>query len=217
MSARERRADRVRQRAAQIRVALGQEMKQARLGLDLSQRRVSASAGISQTLWSRIERGAAPSLRVDDLVAVCQPLGLDPSVKLYPAGRPLRDEAHLRLLERLHALLPHGVSWRTEVPIDRMGDQRAWDAFISFGSLRIGVEAETRLRDIQALERRIALKKRDGNVTRVVLLVAATRANRVLLRSLGSTIQGAFPVPGRLALDALAVARDPGGDALVLL
>jgi len=82
--------------------------------------------------------------------------------------------------------------------------------------MRIGVEAETRLRDIQALERRVALKKRDGNLTRVVLLVADTRANRALIRSLGSTVQGAFPVPGRVALDALAAGRDPGGDALIL-
>jgi hypothetical protein len=38
--------------------------------------------------------------------------------------------------------------------------------------LRIGVEAETRARDRQELQRRVALKRRDGGVDRVILLLA---------------------------------------------
>ena len=69
-------------------------------------------------------------------------------------------------------------------------DQRAWDAVITTvaqagdGRPRrclIGVEAETRLRDLQALQRRLALKRRDGGVDRVILLVADTRSNRAIL------------------------------------
>lgn len=40
------------------------------------------------------------------------------------------------------------------------------------------VEAETVVDDVQALERRLALKKRDGRAEIVVLLLADTRRNR---------------------------------------
>ena len=47
---------------------------------------------------------------------------------------------------------------------------------------RIGIEAETRARDGQELERRIATKQRDGAVAAVILLLADTRSNRQFLQ-----------------------------------
>lgn len=217
MATRERRSDRAKEISGRMRAAIGRELKETRTGLDLSQDQVSSAAGISQTYYGFIERGQVPGLDLETLVAICEPLGLEPSVKLYPSGRPLRDEAHVRLLERFRTLLHRRCVWRTEVPLDLVGDRRAWDALITIGAGRIGVEAETRIRDSQALERRVALKKRDGQVDRVILLVANTRSNRALIRGLGSALAGSFPVPGRVALDALAAGRDPGGDAIILL
>jgi hypothetical protein len=98
-----------------------------------------------------------------------------------------------------------------------VGDLRAWDAVVGAGDWRIAVEAEVRLRDIQAIERRVGLKQRDGSMGVVVLLVANTRHNRTVVRSLGSALAGSFPLPGRRSLELLAAGVNPGTNAVVLL
>ena len=70
--------------------------------------------------------------------------------------------------------------WQSEAPVVTVGDMRAWDVLLS-GPVVIGVDAETRLHDIQAIQRRTALKRRDGAVDRVLLVVADTRHNRRVL------------------------------------
>ena len=67
-------------------------------------------------------------------------------------------------------------------PLPFAGDLRAWDALIRGSGWRCGVEAETRPRDLQALERRLALKLRDGAVDMLVLLLLDSRYNRALVR-----------------------------------
>ena len=79
------------------------------------------------------------------------------------------------------------------------------------------VEAETRLRDWQALERRLALKLRDGSVDGLILLVWNTRGNQAALRALGSNVHTTFPVPGRRALELLGAGVNPGGSTLIVL
>jgi hypothetical protein len=78
------------------------------------------------------------------------------------------------------------------------------------------VEAETRLDDLQALERRVRIKQRDMGVRRVILLVADTRHNRAVLAAHPSLVED-FPISTRACLAALRDGRDPGGDAIVLL
>ena len=81
----------------------------------------------------------------------------------------------------------------------------------------IPVEAETRLYDSQALQRRLALKMRDGAAERLVLLVADTRSNRAALTGSGTGLTEMFPLPARAALAALRRRHDPGGSAIVVL
>jgi hypothetical protein len=78
------------------------------------------------------------------------------------------------------------------------------------------VEAETRLGDIQALERGIAGKQRDIQIERVVLLVADTRHNRHVIESVPE-LSRRFPIGTRACLAAFTRGRDPGGDCLVVL
>jgi hypothetical protein len=144
-------------------------------------------------------------------------IGMDLSARAYPSGGPLRDAAHAALLGRFRASLHPDLSWATEVPLPIAGDLRAWDAVVGGRGWRCGVEAETRPRDIQALERRVALKQRDGDVDHVVLLLLDSRSNRALLREHGDLLQERFPVPGRRALELLGAGRSPGGNTLVLL
>ena len=81
----------------------------------------------------------------------------------------------------------------------------------------IGVEAISRLRDVQAQVRPAQLKRADAHVRRLVLLVAATHANRRALGAIEPLLSSAFPVSTRSALRALGDGRDPGGDALILM
>ena len=79
------------------------------------------------------------------------------------------------------------------------------------------VDAETHVGDLQAVQRRVALKQRDGRVDCVILLLADTHHHRDLLAMAGAGLRAQFPVPHRLALRALREGRSPGGNALVLL
>lgn len=144
-------------------------------------------------------------------------VGLDLPLRTYPGAGAIRDEAHVRLLERLRARLGPGVGWRTEVPLPNPGDRRAWDAMVVASSDRIGTEAETRARDAQDLQRRLALKRRDGGVDHVILLLADTRHNRRFLREAGQGLRADLPVPGRLALQRLSAGESPRGSAIILL
>ena len=151
------------------------------------------------------------------LATIAAVLGLDLSAKLYPAENPLRDRGHMALLERLRARAHPSFTWRSEVPMGPAGDLRAWDAMLIGAGVRIGVEAETRMVDAQALARRLALKRRDGDVDHVILLVADTRGNRAVLRAFADALAADFPVPGARALAALTAGRDPEGSAIFLI
>jgi hypothetical protein len=68
---------------------------------------------------------------------------------------------------------------------------------------------------MQELQRRLALKKRDGQVDRLILVMPNSDWCRRLVRL--NDIEAMFPAPGRVALRALVEGRDPGGDAIVLV
>jgi len=97
------------------------------------------------------------------------------------------------------------------------GDLRAWDAALKNGRCEIGVDAETRLRDVQAVDRRIMLKLRDSGYDRAILLLSPTRANREALREHRQLLSANYPVTGRVALAALRAGRDPGGNAIIVV
>jgi len=194
-----------------------EELRRARTTAGLSQRDVARAVGLSHATVSRIERAASPETSLLVLARLASVLGLKPSLRFYPDGDPIRDVAHTRLLERLRARIHPALRWRTEVPLLIPGDLRAWDATILDPEFGIGVEAETRLRDLQAAARRTNLKQRDGQLDHVILLVADTRANRLALRLGATELAEAFPVSQRDCLRALRDGRDPRGSAIIVL
>jgi transcriptional regulator with XRE-family HTH domain len=215
MAAIQRAISQAEQRARQLITQLGREINVARVTRGLSQIAVARSAGLTQSQVSRIERGLYPSVRVEALARLATSVGLELSVRLYPAGQPLRDRAHVALLERFRRAVSSSWSWATEVPLPIPGDKRAWDRVLRGAGVVIGVEGETRPTDAQELARRLTLKKRDGGVDRLILVLADTHWCRRLIRL--NDLDGTFPVPGKVALKALAEGRDPGGDAIVLI
>jgi hypothetical protein len=157
---------------------------------------------------------------IEFLGAYCAVVGLDLAIRTYPAGDPIRDRAQLALLERLRGRLHPSLRWRTEAALPIEGDLRAWDAEIAGrhpAAWRARVEAETKIGDGQALERRLALKLRDDPDGHLILLLSDTRANRAALRLLRDGLNVLLPLDTRHILGALAAGRDPGGSGVVIL
>lgn len=217
MATRERRIDTADRNVDRILQAEGAEIREARLAAGLSQAELGRLAGMSAAQVSRIERGRLRNVSMRALGRLMSIVGLEISVRAYPGGPAVRDRAQLALLERLHARLGPGFTWRTEMPMPIRGDQRAWDAAIRGDGVLIGVDAEARIRDIQAIERRMALKTRDSGVDHCLLLAADTHANRAVVGAHRAALEVAFPVTARAMLAALGAGRDPGGSGLVLL
>lgn len=197
--------------------AIGDEFRDARLAAGLTQRRLGEIVDVSAAEISRIELGRSPHVAYETLATIAAALGLDLPLRAYPNGNPVRDAAQLALLARLWERLAAGLTHRIEVPIAVTRDQRAWDAVVVGPDWNCPVEAETRLRDVQALLRRVALKQRDAGVDRVILLVADSRHNRQVLRFNASEFGTAFPEPGRAALRALGAGDQPAGSAIIVL
>ncbi len=217
MAAHDKPADRGARRARAIRIQLGREVHEGRVDRGLSLAEAGGAVGISASQVSRIERGLVPNVSIATIVELLEVVGLELSARAYPGSGPIRDAAHLRLLDAFRNRLHRSVRWATEVPLPVPGDLRGWDAQISTSGWRYGVEAETAPRDAQALERRMQLKARDGQVDGVILLLPDTRAARLFLESAGSHLAPAFPVSGRRALELLGAGVDPGGGAIVVV
>lgn len=217
MAAIDRPADRGRRDGRRAIKELGEQLRLARVAAGLSQGDAGRACGVSYSKVGRIERDEDHGVSVVELAQLLAVVGLQLSARAYPHGSPSRDRAHGELLARLRKGLPAGIGWRTEVPLPNPGDLRAWDALVRLDGRRIGIEAETRPRDGQDLQRRLALKRRDGGVDHMILLLADTRSNRAFVREWAETFRADFPLDGRAALEALCAGRDPGGSAIILL
>lgn len=197
---------------------LGRELRMARVDHGLSQQSLAAAARTSRSQVGRIEDGQAARVSVLEIARLLAVVGLELSARAYPAGPPIRDAAHRALLDRFRAIVAPSVAWRFEVPVGHAGDPRAWDAVMLIGRAQIAVEAEMRPRDVQALQRRLASKRRDDpDLAGVVLLLASTRHNRALAKEYGDALRADFPLPTTALKAALADGRNPGGSGLILM
>ena len=113
-------------------------------------------------------------------------------------------------------LVADAFAWQTEALIGTTGDLRAWDVLLT-GPACVGVDAETRLYDIQAVQRRCKAKARDSGLDRIALLVADTRHNRRVLAEYASDLAAVFPLGDRPMRTALEAGRDPGASGIICL
>lgn len=217
MPSRERIVDRGTRRGTEMVRDLGRELRRARVEHGLSQDSVGHTVGLSDTEVGRIERGLIRTVSIVQLARLLSVVGLELGARAYPVGSPIRDRPQLLLLGRLRAEASDPIAWQAEVPIGPAGDLRAWDAVLSVSGERIGIEAETRLVDLQAVRRRIALKCRDSGIPKAILLLSSTRTNRAAVKAFESSIRDSFPLTGREALAALRDGRAPAGSAVILL
>lgn len=217
VAARQRPRDRALDEVARDLLRSGHEIRSARRSSGISIRAAAASVGLDPSTYGRLERGRLPHLRIDQLALAAASVGQRLSVRTFLVGEPVRDAGHLRLLARLRARLPVDVPLAFEVPLPIPGDLRAIDAWTSIDGRSVGFEAETRLGDLQALERRALLKRRDARLHRLVLVIADTRANREVLAVHRESMRSRFPLDTRAILTAFAEHRAPGADGIVIL
>jgi transcriptional regulator with XRE-family HTH domain len=217
MPARSSLLDDANRRWRRMELEIGDQLRTARHLLGLTQQQVANALGISQSDVSRRERGRAPRLTGQALARHAAAVGLKASIKLWPVGGGVRDEAQARYVARFLARV--GAAWKVllEAPIPIAGDLRAVDILLSAGPTRIAVEVITRLADLQAQVRAAQLKARDIKATRLVIVVAGTHANREALRAVRSTLVNSFELDARRVLNELAAGRDPGRDAIITL
>lgn len=219
MTSRESQAQQLQRRARDRVAAAVAEIRRARIAAGISQTVLGQAVDVSRARISRIELGIERQVSAELLVRMASVVGLDLVVRAYPGRDPDLDASQRRVLQRFANRLGQSWRWRNEVPLPIVGDQRAWDAVgvHAVTGRAVHVEAETRLGDVQALLRRLALKRRDGRLDRLVLLVADTRHNRDVMRAASAGFAGAFPAGSRRALGSLAMGVDPGADVVLLI
>jgi transcriptional regulator with XRE-family HTH domain len=212
---------RLRNLGLQRGMRLSRELRQAgldaRLNLGLTQSSVASILGMSRSKLARWERNEQPDPTIPDAAAWLGVLGVDLVLKTYPGGAPLRDSAHARLVNRFLELIPPTVARQLEAPIPIPRDLRAWDVLLTLDAARVGVTAETRLRDWQELLRRERRKARDTPVDHILLVLADTHSNRRAVEDAGAMLRTELPLDGRAIRPALRRGQDPGGSGLLFL
>jgi transcriptional regulator with XRE-family HTH domain len=203
-------------RSRQLRQRIADELTAARITAGLSIRAVALRLGIGKSRIERFERGEPATMTIDLASRYAAIVGHQLAAAVYPFGDPVRDRVQLELLERLRRRLHAAVRMRTEVTIPIAGDPRSADAVLDGHNWDALMEAETRLGDVQLVERRARGKQRDLGADRVILLVSDTRHNREVIR-LHPELRERFPIDTRTCLKRLAAGEDPGGDCLVIL
>jgi transcriptional regulator with XRE-family HTH domain len=198
-----------------------------RLVVELSEAR--KSAGLSQeSLASAIERSQSDLSRLERLVDVdrvsfveiaeaASLLGLELSAGLHLVGDPIRDKGHQALIKRFRALLSSAFRVFAEALLPGAGDRRSWDLLLRLTDQVIGVEVETRIRDMQALVRRMHQRERDGGADEILLVLAATKTNRMLLSELVTALGPNFATSPRVILRALRNGERLPGSGVILL
>lgn len=197
--------------------ALVDEVRAARLMAGLTQAAVAAALGVSGERVARVELRRVRSVGIDYLFSHAAAVGLKASIKFYPVGGAIRDEAQASYIARFVARIGHAWRVRLDVPIPLPGDLRAVDVLLQNSSCRIIVEVTTRLRDLQAQLRAAQLKQRDLSADRLILVIAGSHANRLALAAARPTLLATFELDTRRVLAALAAGNDPGRDAVIVL
>jgi transcriptional regulator with XRE-family HTH domain len=193
------------------------ELRNARLDANLSQAALAKKLGWTQTRYSRFERNADP-ITVEDVCLVAIVLGLKPRFDLYRVDEGLRDQGSVGLVNRFCALLSPVWLVMREAPFPNLGDFRSWDVLLRLGSsFRVGVEAETRLRELEGLVRRIRQRELHGDVNEILVVLSRSGHNRSNVDAFRTALGPSYLTPSGDLLAALRTGRQVPGSGVILL
>jgi transcriptional regulator with XRE-family HTH domain len=195
---------------------LGGVAREARMGAGLSQAELGRTLGVSRAAVARWESGRYVATTVVDLARALRLLGHELRFTTYPVGSPLRDAGHLKLINRVLSHVAAPLRYQTDAPLPNPGDMRAWDILLAVDHLRVAIEVETVLRDLQELVRRISTKRRDGGVDGLILVLGNTQRNRDALPQLLRLLPDYPRIPAAQFFRTLEAGELPP-DAIVLI
>jgi transcriptional regulator with XRE-family HTH domain len=218
VATRETRTQRGLRLAKGVRVRLLGEIRHARVAANVSQRKLATALGWSHSRYRRFEANLLAALDISDISLVASHLGLELSASLFPVGDALLDKGHQALIKRIRHLLSPLARVIAEAPVAiATADRRAWDLVVGIAAQLVGIEAETRVRDVQAFVRRIRMRERDGSADVIVIVLSDSRANRFLVDELREALGPAYATPPRNILAALRAGQPVPGSGVLLV
>lgn len=215
MSSRQSRRERGRRRGTLLRQRILDEVRSARTGANLSMRAVGLDLGWSESQYRRFEIGLS-STSFEDVAMVASILGMELGAGLHPVGDGLVDRGHQALLKRFRALVAQSVRVGAEIRLMN-GGGRSWDLLLRIGRQQVGVEAETRVRDAQALVRRVRGRQHDGGADAILIVLSDSRHNRALAAELREMLGSEFQTEPRRLFAALREGRVLPGSGVLLV
>lgn len=221
MSSKETRQQAGHRRGVTLFTSLAAQLREARQLAGLSQKTLADALGCSQAEISRRESLDLQDLGIVALAEMAAVLGLDLRASLYPQGQPIRDKGHQALINRLLAMMSPLWHHTAELPFPGPGDPRWWDVVLKLVTNQarqvVGVEAETRIRDHQALVRRVHGRQTQGGTDVVLLLLSDSAANRPLVDDLRGALGPDWATAPRALLAALRSGRPLPSSGVILL
>jgi transcriptional regulator with XRE-family HTH domain len=215
----ETRAIRGRRRGRSLAARTVNELRTRRQVLGISQSQLASELGVGQSTIARIEAEEV-DLEITRAAQMASVLGLELSIGVHEMGDPIRDKGHQALGKRFDAI--PSAAWRNaaEVLLPNVGDRRSWDRVLRLtkepGQI-VGAELETRIRDIQALVRRMRDRERDGGVDEILIVLSNSATNRALVDELRTALGDRYTTAPRAILRALRLGRAVAGSGVVLL
>lgn len=216
MATSETRLQRGTRRGRQLQHAAIEDLREKRVLAGLSQAELARELGCGQAEVSRLESEKA-DITLVRVAQMCSLLGLRPRLELYPLGEPLRDAGQMKLIACFRAILAPIWHVMLEAPFPTLGDLRSWDVLLRLSSTyRIGVEAETRVRDQQELVRRIRQRELHGGVDAILIILSDSLHNRRLVGGLREALGSAYATPTGPILASLRTGQPLAGSGVVL-
>lgn len=196
------------------------ELRARRSVQGISQRTMARELGCSQAnLWrTEAEQAKVTVIRLAEMASV---LGLELSIGLHELGDPIRDSGQQALAGRFGALLSPRWAVTSEALLPMPGDLRSWDKLLRLTGADprhlVGVDLETRIRDVQALVRRTRLRERDGGADSIVIVLSDSSTSRRLVAQLRDALGPDYATNPRLLLRALREGSALVGSGVVLI
>lgn len=196
------------------------ELRTNRVNSNISLEAMGAQLGCSlSSVWRRETNPAGAT--IVGLSEMASILGYELSVGVHPVGDPIRDKGAQALGWRFHAHLASTWEIINEALLPGPGELRAWDKLLRLRDEQprhlVGVDLESRIRDVQQLVRRTRLRERDGGVDQILIVLSDSATNRRLVDELRAALGPSYATSPRAILQALRAGRQLPGSGVVLL
>jgi transcriptional regulator with XRE-family HTH domain len=211
------------ERARWLARRIGLEIATARKARGWTQEQLAERTRTSQSAVSRLERGW-PEASIELLTGVCRGVGLDFTLKAFPAdGVVIRDERHAALVGLVVARAHPSFHRSLEVRVGAgPADRRAVDIVLASSVEVWAMEVERDVADLQ-LELRTdqlkveALAEREARPVRLILALPDTRRLRDMVRRHEAVMRSVLPASSRRVWACLRSGGELGSNGLLWL